>query len=133
MHVVVGPASSESATAFVDYASSVLDRDVAELPADVVHPFRRYLAEWRNLASVGTAFEWDTEVPAETAEYLVLAFYRMAKRLAEAAATAGPAAPPAADEFYRLLVTALLDGLVAEGHASAEFAEHLRSFWPGGA
>ena len=131
MHVEVGPASPESAVAFVDYANSVLDRDVADLPEDVVDPFRRYLAEWRSLASVGAAFHWDTEVPADTAEYLVLAFYRLAQRLEETAATSGPAAPPAAEEFYRLLVNALLDGLVAEGNASAEFAEHLRSFWPG--
>lgn len=127
----MGPVSPESATAFVDYADAVLDTGGADLPADVVEAFRAYLSEWRLLASQGGDFQWDTDVATDTAEYLVLAFFRLAERLQEVAVIHGPAGPPAAGEFYRLLVAALLDGLIDEGQASAEFAEHLRSFWPG--
>ncbi|MEJ7585686.1 MAG: hypothetical protein WKF43_16755, partial [Acidimicrobiales bacterium] len=127
MHVDVGPASAESAAAFVDYAGNVIDKGGGDLPPDVVDAFRGYLSEWRTLAEKGAAFHWDTDVPADIAEYLVLAFFRLAQRLQETAETYGRAAPPEAEEFYRLLVAALLDGLIDESQASAEFAEHLRA------
>lgn len=116
--------------AFVDYADRVLE-GASDMPADVVEAFRGYLGVWRKLAAKGAAVYWEADVPVDTVEYLVLPFFRLAERLEEAAAASGPAAPAEADQFYRLLVSALLDGLAADGQASAEFAEHLRSFWPG--
>jgi hypothetical protein len=101
------------------------------MPVDVVEAFREYLGEWRKLAGKGAAVHWEADVPADTAEYLVLPFFRLAERLEETAALRGPAAPAEAGQFYRLLVAGLLDGLAADGQSSAEFAEHLRSFWPG--
>lgn len=139
MQLAVGPVASASVVAFADYAELVLDGKVrgieagAGLPPDVLVAFRRRLEEWRRLAAVGPAFLWETDVPGDQAEYLVHAFYRLARRLEVAAVDHGPAGPDEGEPFYRLLVGALLDGLAADGTGAAEFADHLRSFWPGGA
>ncbi len=139
MQLAVGPVASASVVAFADYAERVLDGKVhgiepgAGLPPDVLDAFRRRLQEWRRLAAAGPAFLWEADVPGDQAEYLVHAFYRLARRLDIAAADGAPAAPEQAEPFYRLLVGALLDGLAADGTGAAEFADHLRSFWPGGA
>ncbi len=131
--MAVGPVSSASALAFIGYARDVIDRGAAagDLPPDVSGAFADYLTEWEGLARTGPEFTWVTTVPVEVAEYLVHAFYRLALRLADAARATGPASPPAGRPFYELLVDGLLDGMAGEGASAAEFAEHLRSFWPG--
>ncbi len=133
MHVAVGPVSSASALAFIGYARDVIERGAPanQLPADVAAAFTSYLDEWEGLARTGRDFTWETTVAVEVAEYLVHAFYRLAQRLEEAARARGPAAPPEGRSFYRMLVDGLLDGMAGEGASAAEFAEHLRSFWPG--
>jgi hypothetical protein len=137
--LAVGPVASASVVAFADHAEAVLDGKVrgieagAGLPPDVLADFRRRLREWRRLAADGTAFRWEAEVAGDQAEYLIHAFYRLARRLDAAAVERGLAGPDEAQPFYRLLVGALLDGLADEGTGAAEFADHLRSFWPGGA
>ena len=133
MRLDVGPLPSESVIAWVDYAAGVLGSGAtADLPADVVEGFRWYLLEWRRTAEGGAEFHWEADVSPEVAEYLMLPFFRMAEHLSVVAQRRRrPAAPPESTAFYLLLVQAVLDALEQEGPAQAEFADHLRSFWPG--
>jgi hypothetical protein len=136
VHVEIGPAPSSSVLKWIDYAESVLSsdgpREGPDVPGDAVVAFATYLTEWRTVAEAGPEFVWSADVPGEVAEYQVLAFYRIAERLAEAAAKRGePLAPPEAEAFYVTLVDCLLEALASEGPGPSEFAEHLRSFWPG--
>lgn len=139
MRVSIGPVASNSVTAWVGYArkalAEVLDEPGGEgvwLPEDTVTTFERYLDEWEAAAAADDPVRWSAEVPSEEAEYLSHAFFRIVTNLAAQADERGYAlAPDAGDEFYRALVGGFLDALEAEGHGSEEFAEHLRSFWPG--
>ncbi|MCU1454764.1 MAG: hypothetical protein JWN46_2910 [Acidimicrobiales bacterium] len=149
MHVEVGPLPSSSVLAWVGYAEAVLgaesaeDRPVlvvpddvpaaaADVPYDAISSFAQYLIEWRAIATAGPVFTWSSDIPGELAEYLVLAFYRVVRRLNKAAEARGEVlAPPEGEAFYNSLVDRLLRALAAEGPGSAEFADHLRSFWPG--
>ena len=69
-------------------------------------------------------------MPVEVGEYLVLAFYRLARQLDENRPSPAPIVPAAAFPFYQALVEGLLTAMAQEGAGSAEFSEHLRSFWP---
>ncbi|CAN5601579.1 hypothetical protein BH20ACT2_BH20ACT2_24160 [soil metagenome] len=139
MRVVVGPLPSASVQAWVAYAREVLD-DTVRGPASLAVPldrelldaFGRYLDEWEGVAATGPEFAWSTELDGEMAEYLLHGFHRVVEHLAEVAAARGvPLGPAAGDVFYVALVGALLDGLIEEGPAGAEFGEYLRNFWPG--
>lgn len=133
MEVVVGPVAAESMGAFVEFARRLLHSagPGADVPSDAASSFDAYLDEWVALAARGGDVTWATEADAELAEYLVYAFYRVAKDVNDEAGRSlvpEPAAP-----FYRLLVGSLLDALAGEGGSRAEFASHLREFWPGDA
>lgn len=134
----VGPLPSASALAWLDFAASVLSSDQGtltpgdDIPGDVVESFVSYIGEWHEEATRSPEFLWTADVPEEVAEYLVLAFYRIAQRLAKGAeGRAEPLSPPAGQTFYVMLVQGLLDALAAEGPGPAEFSDHLKSFWPG--
>jgi hypothetical protein len=136
VHVEVGPTQSSSALVWIDFAESVLRSDGPQrgpdVASDAVVAFATYLTEWRRLAEAAPEFVWSVEVPGEVAEYQVLAFYRIAEHLAAAAAERGyPFTPPEGQAFYITLVECLLEAFAAEGPGPSEFAEHLRSFWPG--
>lgn len=138
MHVVVGPVASASVLAWANYAQAVLSNDpiaptpVEDIPADATGSLLGYITEWQDAARRQPVFLWESDVPSEVAEYLVLAFYRVVQRLAKAAeARGGRMAPPEGETFYVMLVHGLLDALASEGPAAAEFSDHLRSFWPG--
>jgi len=138
VRVEVGPLPSASVLAWLDYARTVLSSGQVprgpgdDVPADATESFARYLAEWQDAALRDDEFHWTTDVPSEVVEYLVLAFFRLVQHLAEAAeAGDGPGAPADGDQFYVMLVHGLLDALAAESTGAAEFADHLRSFWPG--
>ncbi len=129
---------SASVLAWLDYAGTVLLHNGAapplgdDIPADATHSFMSYIADWHAAAQRDPEFHWEADVPSEVAEYLVLAFSRIVQRLADAAAMRGaPLAPPEGQVFYATLVNGLLDALANEGPGAAEFADHLRSFWPG--
>ena len=102
------------------------------LPDDLLGSFRHYLDEWEQAANRAPQFRWEAQIEGETAEYLVHAFYRIVTRLAEEAERRGwSLMPEEADEFYTALVRAVVSGLGDEGPSAAEFAGHLRHFWPG--
>ena len=102
------------------------------LPDDTVATFVHYLDEWEKAAAGVDEVRWTAEIPADEAEYLSHAFFRIASNLANRADERGyTLAPPVSEEFYRALVTSFLTALKEEGHGSDEFSEHLRSFWPG--
>jgi hypothetical protein len=139
MHVEVGPVTAASAGAWIGYARAVLAggrvqgrRMDAGVPGDVAESFGRYLDTWQAIADKGGDFKWADDVDPEEAEYLVLAFFRAAQRLADAAAVRGRTTmPPEGALFYSCLVNGLLDALASEGKSTAGFAEELRGFWPG--
>lgn len=139
MRVQIGPVSATSVTAWVGYARKALDETVDApggdgvwLPDDTVATFVHYLDEWEKAAAGVDEVRWTAEIPADEAEYLSHAFFRIASNLANRAEERGyTLAPPVSEEFYRALVTSFLTALKEEGHGSDEFSEHLRSFWPG--
>jgi len=135
VEVVVGPVSAASVAAFATFARGVLHAagPGADVPSDAARAFEEYIDEW-DLASRPGAdtgdLTWVTQADAEVAEYLVYAFYRVAKDVNDDPEGA-QIVPAGAAPFYRLLVGGLLDALAAEGGSRAEFAAHLREFWPG--
>lgn len=137
MRLHVGPLPSHSARAWITYARDIVDGMTsggAEAPvaSDLLEAFERYLDEWSAAADRSERFDWETEIPSELAEYQAHAFHQIANRLAEAAEARGqPMQPPEGETFYRALVNAIIDALLMEGDATAEYALHLRSFWPG--
>lgn len=123
---------SFSVLSWVAYAHGTLDRNEGEMPDDVVQGFREMLDEWTAVAERGPKFRWVTDLPVDVIEYLVHAFFRIAQRLADEAELRGCALAPAdSDEFYWALVRSLLAALSDGGGSAGEFAEHLKSFWPG--
>jgi hypothetical protein len=137
--VEIGPVSAASVTAWVGYARKALDEVVGEpgsdgvwIPDDTLGTFAHYLDLWESAAAGVDEFQWASEIPADEAEYLSHAFFRIVSNLANRADERGfPMAPPESEEFYRALVTSFLAALDAAGPSSQEFSEHLRSFWPG--
>lgn len=137
MRLQVGPIASSSVLAWVDYAREAIDdivSDPFETPFDpaVLDAFRSYLDTWEREARRGDEFSWEQDIPAEVAEYQVHAFHQMVSRLAMAAELRGEALQPQeAEPFYQALVAGVIDALLVEGDAAAEYGVHLRSFWPG--
>jgi hypothetical protein len=139
VRVQIGPVPATSVTAWVGYARKALDAVVDEpggdgvwLPDDTIATFLRFLDDWERTAGRDDVFRWTSDIPADEAEYLSHAFFRVASNLAARAEERGyRMAPPEGDEFYHALVRSFLDALDDEGQGSQEFAEHLRSFWPG--
>lgn len=134
MEVVVGPVTAASMGAWVEFGRRLLHSPGpgAGVPSDAASAFHSYLDEWEVLAAEvtrATELTWATEVEPELAEYLVYAFYRVAKGAIDEAGAS--IVPSPAEPFYWLLVGSLLDALAGEGGSRAEFASHLRAFWPG--
>lgn len=123
--------SSESTSAYADFATEVLATRGDELPEDVRSTFDTYIIEWRALAAEGPTVVWAKEIEVEVCEYLVLAFYRLAQEVDDAHRGNEPVRPTAAIPFYQALVDALLLAMSESGTAAAEFSDQLRSFWPG--
>lgn len=119
--------------AFAVFAREMLHAEGpgADVPSDAASAFDVYLDEWTALGE-GDAEDvtWSTTVEPEVAEYLVYSFFRLTKEINDAAGAA-QVVPDDAAPFYWVLVGALLDALAEEGGSRAEFAAHLREFWPG--
>lgn len=133
MHVVVGPVSAESMGTFATFARDVLHGPGpgADVPSDAASAFDGYLDEWTTLAGMGGDVTWAADAEPEVVEYLVYSFFRVAKEVNDAAGRS-QVVPEPADAFYWMLVDALLEALAEEGGSRAEFADHLREFWPRG-
>lgn len=133
VEVVVGPVAAASMGAFAEFARRLLHSagPGADVPSDAASSFDQYLDEWDVLSGLGGDVTWSSESDPEVAEYLVYAFYRVAKDVNDEAGRS--LVPEPAQPFYRLLVGSLLDALAEEGGSRAEFASHLREFWPGDA
>lgn len=136
MEVVVGPVKAASMGAYVRFARVVLHDQGpgAGVPSDAASSFDAYFAEWADIASRAEPDDdvmWRGEAEPEVVEYLVYSFFRLAQEVDEASGDDG-VVPADASPFYRLLVGALLSALEDEAGSRAEFAAHLREFWPGG-
>jgi hypothetical protein len=118
--------------AFAEFAREVLHAEGPgkDVPSDAARAFDGYLDEWVGAGEIPGDVTWSTSVDPELAEYLVYAFFRVATEVNDAAGDE-QVVPDDAAPFYWLLVTALLDALTEEGGSQAEFAAHLREFWPG--
>jgi hypothetical protein len=139
VHLVVGPTSSQSARAWVAYGRRIVTEaatsgsDLGEgVDRDVLTAFARYLDEWEQVAGRADEFKWETELDVDVAEYHVLGFFRLARRMTDRFEATGRRTMPAeAGPFYRALVGAVLEALRHEGAAPAEFSDQLAGLWPG--
>lgn len=136
MHVHVGPLPSETASAWIAFARSVLDdglgAETPDLSPEVRAGFAAFLGEWETVARASPTFLWETDVDPEQVEFLALALHRVASELSEAAVRRGYGLmPEAGAPFYRAVVTAFLDAMGGESRALAAYSEELRSSWPG--
>jgi len=135
MHVQVGPVPIESARAWLGYARGLVAAYSRQLPIQVAASFSGYLEEWAEAAELPDSngcFVWEGKAEPEEVEYLLHAWFKLARAVVEQRELTGePVAPPEGHVFYTTLVTTLLNALRAESRATAEFAEHLAPFWPG--
>lgn len=120
--------------AFASFARDVLHGPGpgADVPSDAASAFDGYLDEWSDLVATGGQVTWAAEADPEVVEYLVYSFFRVAKEVNAAHGGGAALVPDPAAPFYWMLVGALLDALAEEGGSRAEFADHLREFWPAG-
>jgi hypothetical protein len=132
MEVVVGPVPAASVGAFAVFARHTLEGagPGADVPSDAARAFLDYIAEWDALAGEPGDVTWVVTAEPEVVEYLVYAFWRVAKEMNDEAGAA-TVVPPDGAAFYWLLVGALLSALDAAGGSHAELAANLREFWPG--
>ena len=132
MHVHVGPVPNESAQAWLAYARKLVGDYSRQLPIQVAASFSGYLEAWADEAADGDVFVWEGEAEPEEVEYLLHAWFKLARAVVEQRELTGePVAPPEGHLFYTTLVNALLNALRTESRATAEFVDHLAPFWPG--
>jgi hypothetical protein len=134
VQVEIGPVSSQSARAWIEYATETLDMlrktDDPRLPSPVLDAFADLLDAWRPIARKSKPFRWSSREAPERVQFLVYALY-VAGLVIEREAAAGRAhlRPMAADEFHFVLVREVLAALARESEADAHFAEELRNVW----
>ena len=138
MHVELGPLPSEAVLTWVAYAEAVvaaLKAEASSLPhveAEVLQSFERYLAQWKAAARAGDVFRWSGDADPEAVEYLLHTWFNLAQALSSRPDDGFPRSPAEGQVFYDAVLTAVLDGLRAEGRETTTlFADHLRAFWPG--
>lgn len=134
MRVEIGPVPTPIATAWCDYAASViadLRTDPRALTGDVVDSFSGYVDTWRAAAATDPGvFRWTGEASPENVEFLVFALYRLGNRLREEEERGQrPPQPDTAAKFHKVLVRSLLTALEREGDAEAHFVQQLREVW----
>jgi hypothetical protein len=134
VQVDVGPISSASARAWIEYATNMLTllRTLSEqeLPSRALDAFASLLDEWRPLAQGDKPFRWVTDETPDRAKYLINALF-VAGTLIEREVTAGRAhlRPAAADEFHVVVVQDVLRALEQESRADAQFVRQMRNVW----
>jgi hypothetical protein len=134
VRIELGPVSSGSAQAWVDYATDMLAllRTLPEeqLPTHALDGFASLLDEWRPIADHDATFRWSSEEPPERVRYLLNALYvagTMIER--EALSDRARLRPAAADEFHIQVVREVLDALEHESRADAQFVDQMRNVW----
>ena len=134
VHIELGPASSVSARAWVEYADETLAA-VRQLEGIAIAPdafdrFEALLESWRPITERDEPFHWEFDESPEQAAFLMEALFRVGL-IVEAAATEGRARlrPPEADEFHVMLVHAVLATLEVDSAASSHFVDELRVQW----
>ena len=134
VRIDIGPVSSDSAQAWITYATEMLALlrvlPEQELAPSVLDAFASLLEEWRPIAQGGGPFRWSSEQTPERVEYLLSALY-VAGTLVEREAAAGRARlrPASADEFHLVLVHELLAALEHESETDAHFVQEMRNIW----
>ena len=134
VRIEIGPVSSASAQAWIDYATDMLAMLRAlpdePLPPNALDGFASLLEEWRPIAARPEPFRWSSDEPPERAQYLLKALY-IAGTLIEREAASGRARlrPAAADEFHVVLVRESLEALEHQSSADAQFVEQMRNVW----
>jgi hypothetical protein len=138
VHVELGPLPSRAVLAWVAYAQDVVadlragGPSLPRVPVDLLDSFERYLEQWKAAAGTAEVFEWSGEADTEEVEYLLHTWFNLAQSLSTRAGADGRHAHADGQVFYDAVLTALLDGLRAEGRETTTlFADHLSAFWPG--
>jgi diguanylate cyclase (GGDEF)-like protein len=125
--VRIGPVVAASATAWLDYLTTVLDRIKASgpdhhgIPAGVLAAIDMYVTIWGEVAATNETFLWtgreDRGIVRAVAHY----WFEMAGRLTgEALATGRNDLPPAGQPFYDALMSAILVALAVGGEGEIE-------------
>jgi hypothetical protein len=134
VRVDLGPVSTESAQAWISYATDTLTllRALPEdqVPSHALDGFASLLNEWRPIAERGKPFRWSSNEQPERVQYLLNALY-VAGTVIEQEAASGRARlrPASADEFHVLLVREALGALEHESSTDAQFVEQMRNVW----
>lgn len=135
MLVQIGPVSSESAVAWLDYADVVVEtlRDLDHSGVDeaAIGSFANLLGEWRPIAEASDEFLWRSEETPERVEFLMHSLRRAGDAVEREANSSGAdlLRPPEADEFHLRLVRDVLAALEAHGDGCASFALEMRATW----
>jgi hypothetical protein len=138
VHIEIGPVPADSVLEYVKLAREQLDRlraDPGELePAltpFVLERFTTWVDEWEAEAKRHEKFQWATDVEPEVVEHTFYAFFLVVQRITDTYGSEGPPGDVDLRRPFRLALTrAVLDALETEGDGPAEFARHLREYWP---
>ncbi len=138
MLVQVGPVSSASALAFIEFSRALVAELVTRHGMDspsvdpaMAERFEERLDEWEAIARSGPEFVWTADQDVEDIEYHFVAYVRLVTegdplgRTSERAPNAELRRP-----FRVALVNGVLSALEREGGASAALAAELRADWP---
>ncbi len=114
---------------------SVLREDPGDLSTTltpfVLDRFDAWVNEWEQAAADGGKFVWSAELDPEIVEHTFYAFFLVVQKINDTFGTDGPPGDVDLRRPFRLALTrAVLDALEVEGDSFAEFARHLREYWP---
>jgi hypothetical protein len=138
VHVEIGPVPAESALEYVKLAReqlALLGQDPGDLAATltpfVLEKFEDWVDEWEAAARSGEKFHWSADLDPEVIEHTFYAFFLVVQRINDTYGSEGPPGDIELRKPFRLALTrAVLDALETEGDSFAEFARHLREYWP---
>ncbi len=97
----------------------------------VLDQFSGWVDEWEAAALDADPFSWSAELDPEVIEHTFYAFFLVVQKINDTYGESGPPGDVDLRRPFRLALTrAVLDALEAEGDSFAEFAGHLRAYWP---
>jgi hypothetical protein len=138
MLVQVGPVSSTSALAFIDFSRTILEelitrhgKDSPSVDPAMATLFEDTLDEWEAVARAGPVFVWSAEWTVEALEYYFVAYVRVVTEGDPLGRTSEHAPDAELRRPFRVaLVNGTLDALERQGGSSASLAAELRAEWP---
>jgi len=136
--IEIGPVPADSALEYVRLARvqlAALHDDPGDLQATltpyVLDMFDQWVDEWESGAQADDPFSWRIDLDPEVIEHTFYAFFLVVQKITDTYGDEGPPGDVQMRRPFRLALTrGVLDALEAEGDSTAEFARHLREYWP---